>query len=186
MRQEMSAAAMACATILPLLVTGISNVWNWQDTVMLSIRLGVSWHGNERCRLGKMYLSSCSIQSLSYTCVVLFLYLYLSSFSFCWCKFFTNITSTFSSFQVYILFPGNSFIALPFCLSSNYFFAVFFHVLKYLASPFLFIIRFFSVSSRIFINMYIVIKSPLSLLSFSVVSCISFFVMLGLPILPSS
>ena len=47
--------------------------------------------------------------------------------------------------------------------------------LKFLASPFLLNIRsFLSVFSRLFINLYIVIKSPLCLLSFSVVRCISF------------
>ena len=47
--------------------------------------------------------------------------------------------------------------------------------LKFLAAPFLLNIKSFSsVSSRLFINLYIVIKSPPSLLSFSVVRCISF------------
>ena len=41
--------------------------------------------------------------------------------------------------------------------------------------PFLLNIKsFLSISSRLFINLYIVIKSPFSLLSFNVVKCISF------------
>ena len=50
-----------------------------------------------------VYLSSCSIQGLSYIRVVLFLYLYLSSFSFSWCTSIAIITSTFSPFHVSIL-----------------------------------------------------------------------------------
>ena len=47
--------------------------------------------------------------------------------------------------------------------------------IKFSVSPFLLNIRYFlSVSFKLFINLYIVIKSPLSLLSFSVVRCISF------------
>ena len=61
----------------------------------------------------------------------------------------------------------------------NYFFvsfkqislcSIFLCPLKFLASPFLNIRSFLSVSSRLFINVYIVIKSPLSLLSFNVVN----------------
>ena len=53
--------------------------------------------------------------------------------------------------------------------------SIFLCPLKFLASPFLVNIGpFLSVSSRLFINLYIVIKSPLSLLSFNVVQCISF------------
>ena len=64
-----------------------------------------------------------------------------------------------------------SFKQIPFC---NFFLCP----LKFLASPFLLNVKaFLSVYSRLFINLYIVIKSPLSHLSFSVVRCIflSFF-----------
>ena len=96
----------------------------------------------------------------------------LSSFSFSWCTFFAIITSSFSQFQVSIILWGKlyffvSFKQITFC---NFFLCS----IKYLTSPFLLSIKsFLSVSSRLFINLYIVIKSPLSL-SFSVVKCISF------------
>ena len=61
-----------------------------------------------------------------------------------------------------------SFKQIPFC---SFFLCPF----KFSASPFILnVMSFLSVSSRLFINSYIVIKFPLSLLLFSVVRCISF------------
>ena len=79
--------------------------------------------------------------------------------------FLQSIPSIYTSLGKTVLFcivQANSF--LQFFLVSP----------QILASPFLFNVRsFLSVSSRLFINLIIVIKSPLSLLSFSVVRCIS-------------
>ena len=62
---------------------------------------------------------------------------------------------------------------VPFCIFQENFLQ-FFCSLKYQASAFLFIITpFLYVFSRLFINLYIVIKSSLSHLSFIVISCIS-------------
>ena len=102
---------------------------------------------------------SFSIQGLSYTRVVLSLYLDLSSFSFSYCKFFAIIISSFSPFQVLILFWGKLYFFVSFKQKRNCFSCS----LKYLASPFLLIQNVY-VSSRLF-NLYIVIKSPFSLLS---------------------
>ena len=112
-----------------------------------------------------VYLPSYSIQGLSYTRVILSPYLYLSSFSCSWYTFFAIITSSFSPFQV----------SVRFCIvQANCFLRFFLCPLNYLPSPFLLNIRcFLSVSSKLFINFYIVIMSQLSLLSFSVIRCIS-------------
>ena len=100
-------------------------------------------------------------KGLSYTNVILSLYLYLSSHSFSCCTFFAIITSSFqsnpsiyTSLEKAVLFLSKQ---ITFC-------SLFFCLLKYLVSPFLINIRFFlSVSSSLFINLYIIIKSPLSL-----------------------
>ena len=69
------------------------------------------------------------------------------------------------------LFGENNFLYR----SSKFLFCNFFLCLKFLASRFLVNIKsFLSVSLRLFINLYIVIKSPLSLFFSSVVSCICF------------
>ena len=98
------------------------------------------------CERVCVYLPSCSIQGLSYTCVVLSPYLYLSSFSFSWYTFFAIITSSFSPFQVSILLWGKLYFFVSFKqISFCYFFLC---SLKFLASPFLLNIRsFLSVSS---------------------------------------
>ena len=93
------------------------------------------------------------------------------------CSVFSSaVAASFSPFQVSILLWGK----LYFCVIQVSSFCNFFLCsLKYLASLFLFIIKFFlPVSSRLFINLYIVIKYPLSHLSFGVISCISFNVLL--------
>ena len=70
----------------------------------------------------------------------------------------------------YLYFFGENCTFFIVQANSNNFFSCIF---KFLASPFLLNIRFFlSVSSRLFINLYIVIKLPLSLLSFNVVKCL--------------
>ena len=130
------------------------------------------------CEYVCVYLPCCIYQvvvyrAMSYTRVVLSPYLYLSSFSFSWCTFFAIITTSFSPFQVSILLWGKlysfvSFKQIPFC---NFFLCL----LKYLTSSFLLNIRsFLSVSSKLFINLYIIIEYPFSLLTFSVVGWVSF------------
>ena len=115
-----------------------------------------------------LYLPSCYIQGLSYTRVVLSPYLYLSSFSFS-CTFFAIITSFFNPFQVSILPWRKLFCVVQ--ANSNFFLSP----LKYSASPFLLNIRsFLSVSYRLFISLYMVIKSPISLFSSSVLIIIFF------------
>ena len=130
-----------------------------------------------------VYLPSCSIQCLSYTRVVLSPYLYLSSFSFSWCTFFAIIISSFSPFQVSILPCGK---LLFFCIvQGNSFLQFFLCPLKYLAFPFLFIIRsFLFVSFRLFINLYIV--SLFFILMLSLAFLLIFPHMLGLPNLAPS
>ena len=76
------------------------------------------------CVFTKLHLSS-SIQGLRYTRVVLSLYLYLSNFSFSWCTFLAIITSSFSPFQVSILFWGKPYF---FLYRSSKFLFLFFNV----------------------------------------------------------
>ena len=103
--------------------------------------------------------------------VVLSLYVYLSSFSLSCCTFFAIVISFFQYIpRIFISLESCTFVLfkqIPFCYFSC--------SLICLASPYLFIIwPFLSVSSRLFINLYIIIKSPFSSIYFSVVSCISF------------
>ena len=61
------------------------------------------------------------------------------------------------------------------CHLSKFLLPIFSCLLKFLTSPFLLNIKFFlTIFSRLFINLYIVIKFPLSLLSPSMLRCISF------------
>ena len=108
-----------------------------------------------------IYLPSYNIQGLSYTRVVLSLYLYLSNVSFDCCTFFAIITFLQSISRIYtslgktVLFCHSSnFPSVP----SNFQLLLFFPILD----------LFLSVSSKLFINLYIVIKSPISLLSSNV------------------
>ena len=91
--------------------------------------------------------------------------LYLSSLSFSFCALFDIITSSLSSFQVFIFLWGKLYLFVSFRQIPFYDF--FLCLLKYLAFPILNIRPFLSVSSRLLINLYSVIKSPLSFLSSS-------------------
>ena len=73
----------------------------------------------------------------------------------------------------YLHFSGENYTFL--CRSGKLLHAIFSYPFKYPSSPFLVNIRSFQfVSSMLFINLYIVIKSPLSILFSNVVSDISF------------
>ena len=88
--------------------------------------------------------------------MVLSPYLYLFSFSLSCCTFFDIITSSFSPFQVHIFLWGKTilFVSFKHIPSCNFFLCP----VRYLASPFLFIIiSFLSVFSKLFINIYFVI-----------------------------
>ena len=88
-----------------------------------------------------------------------------------------SLPSVHSNF-VYILLRGKLYLFIYFFLYrfSKFHFAVFFLCpLNNQTSPFIFIIIYFlTVFSSLFINLHIVNKSFLSLLSLSVVSCIFF------------
>ena len=126
----------------------------------------------ERCVCVYVCIYLVVVDSLRYTRVVLSPYPCLSSFSFS-CTFIAIITFSCSSFlDVWILLEGKFYFFVLFKQSSFAIFSSFPSNIQ----PLFFIsllVLFFSVSSRLLINLYIVIKCPLYL-SFSVVSCISF------------
>ena len=122
-------------------------------------------------------------------CVCVCIYLvvvYRASVTLLWSCLCIYICLVFPSVDVHSLpSPLPSVHSKYLCFRENYFFVLFEQIpfckffmcsLKFLASPFLLNIRsFLFVSSRLFINLCIVIKSPLySLLSVNIVKCISF------------
>ena len=131
--------------------------------INIRIRIRTSTFINIRYTFS-VYLPSCSIQGLSYTHLVLSPYLYLSRFFFSGKFFlFPSLWGYFSG-ESYTFFA--SFKQIP---SKNDGGRIFVPS----TTEHLICSCFVSVSFRLFINMKIVIKSPLSLLSFSVVICIS-------------
>ena len=115
-----------------------------------------------------MYLPSCSIQGLSYTRLVLFPYLYVYFFlqlMYILCHyhlFLQSIPSIYTSLEKtnFLYLSSKLLIVIFSCVPSNFQPLLFFSILS-----------FFYVSSRLFIYLYIVIKSSLS---FNVVKCIFF------------
>ena len=114
-----------------------------------------------------MYLPSCNIQGLSYTRVDLSLYLFL--FSIVHSLPLSPFLSVHSKY-VSILLRGK----LLFCVIQANPFLQFFLSPQISSLSFSHKYQIFSVSFRLFVNLFVVIKSSLSLLSSSVFSCISY------------